>query len=301
MIIMMNKRLHIFGKLSESLLFFRARTCRRIPAWFSSWLLILGVVISQNTQAELILSAPPRESLTEGVELYGPLADHLSRLLGEKVTYRHPSNWLEYQRDLRRGEYDIVFDGPHFVSWRVEHLHHDVLVKLPGTLEFVVAAFENDQTINSVQDLIGKKICAIPPPNLATLTIMEQFRNPVRQPVIWDVRGGFMDVYQALLQRDCRAAIFRSDFYQKQLSDDQRASLKAIFHSKPLPNQAISAGPRLDTEKKAQIIRSLTVGEGKSAVSIISKRFAGNEGFVVADKKEYAAQNTLLEEVIFGW
>ncbi|MCG6970955.1 MAG: phosphate/phosphite/phosphonate ABC transporter substrate-binding protein [Gammaproteobacteria bacterium] len=247
------------------------------------------------------MSAPPRELADAGTKLYGPLADHLSELLGEKVVYQHPNNWLEYQRDLRRGVYDIVFDGPHFVSWRVEHLQHDVLVKLPGSLEFVVAIDDKDQQIQSLQDLIGKRICALAPPNLATLTMMEQFPNPVRQPVIWDVAGGFMNVYKALKRDECRAAVFRSEFYEKRLSGKNRGGLKAIFRSKPLPNQAISAGPRLDTDKKNKIIRSLTVGEGKNAALSISKRFAGNQGFIVAHKEEYMAHNKLLEGVIFGW
>ncbi|WP_455211237.1 phosphate/phosphite/phosphonate ABC transporter substrate-binding protein [Kaarinaea lacus] len=247
------------------------------------------------------MSAPPRELPDAGNKLYGPLASHLSELLGEKVIYRHPNNWLEYQRDLRRGVYDIVFDGPHFVSWRVEHLQHDVLVKLPGSLEFVVAAYEEAAHLNTIQDLIGKKVCAIPPPNLATLTMMEQFKNPVRQPVIWDVRGGFMNVYKALQRRECVAAVFRADFYDKRLSGKNRTGLKAIFRSKPLPNQAISVGPRLDTDKKAKIIRSLTVGEGKNATLSISKRFAGNQAFIVAHKEEYLTHNNLLEGVVFGW
>jgi ABC-type phosphate/phosphonate transport system substrate-binding protein len=263
--------------------------------------LALSLLFSQSLQADLILSAPPREPPAAGNKLYGPLADHLSELLGEKVIYHHPANWLEYQRDLRRGVYDIVFDGPHFVSWRMEHLHHDVLVKLPGSLEFVVAIAGEDHQIKSMNDLIGKRICALGPPNLATLTIMEQFPNPVRQPVIWDIPGGFMNVYKALKRDECRAAVFRSEFYDKRLSGKSRGGLKVIFRSRPLPNQAISAGPRLDKDEKAKILRSLTVGEGKNATLSISKRFAGNKSFIAATKEEYMAHNQLLEGVIYGW
>jgi ABC-type phosphate/phosphonate transport system substrate-binding protein len=278
-----------------------SKACRRTAIWRTHFFILFYSCFTLSVQADFILSAPPRELPDAGSKLYGPLASHLTELLGEKVTYRHPNNWLEYQRDLRRGVYDIVFDGPHFVSWRVEHLHHDVLVKLPGSLEFVVAVYEDTAEINGIQDLIGKKVCAIPPPNLATLTMMEQFKNPVRQPVIWDVPGGFMNVYKALQRRECLAAVFRSDFYDKHLSGNNRVGLKAIFRSKPLPNQAISAGPRLNTDKKSKIIRSLTVGEGKNAALSISKRFAGNQAFVEANKEEYLAHNYLLEGVVFGW
>lgn len=273
----------------------------RHSKWHTHIFVMLCSCVSVSVHADLILSAPPRELPEAGIKLYGPLASHLTELLGEKVTYRHPNNWLEYQRDLRKGVYDIVFDGPHFVSWRVEHLHHDVLVKLPGSLEFVVAAYEEAAHINTIQDLVGKKVCAIPPPNLSTLTMMEQFKNPVRQPVIWDVRGGFLNVYKALQRRECVAAVFRADFYDKRLNGNSRLGLKAIFRSKPLPNQAISVGPRLDTDKKAKIIRSLTVGEGKNATLTISKRFASNQAFIEANREEYLTLNNLLEGVVFGW
>ena len=98
----------------------------------ASFILFSFIIFVENVQADLILSAPPRESLEDGQELYGPLAEHLSTLLGEEVTYQHPDNWLHYQRELRNDVYDIVFDGPHFVSWRVKNLKHDVLLKLPG-------------------------------------------------------------------------------------------------------------------------------------------------------------------------
>lgn len=264
-------------------------------------MLIFLFQFSFHVNAELILSAPPRELPDAGAELYGPLASHLTKLLGEKVTYRHPSNWLEYQRDLRHGVYDIVFDGPHFVSWRLEHLQHDVLVKLPGFLEFVIVTYEDDEAIKKIGNLVGKKVCGIPPPNLATLTVIEQFKNPVRQPVIWGVPGGYKNVYKSLKEKQCRAAVFRSGFYDKKLTDAQRKGFKVLFRSKPLPNQAISAGPKLDPVKKKKIIRSLTIGEGKSATQSISKRFAGNKAFIAANNKEYFTHNQLLEGIVFGW
>ncbi|MDH5777459.1 MAG: phosphate/phosphite/phosphonate ABC transporter substrate-binding protein, partial [Gammaproteobacteria bacterium] len=70
------------------------------------------------------MTAPPRESKEAGNKLYTPLANHLSKLLNAKVVYQHPGNWLNYQRDMREDKYDIVFDGPHFISWRLEHLKH---------------------------------------------------------------------------------------------------------------------------------------------------------------------------------
>ncbi|NOX44064.1 MAG: phosphate/phosphite/phosphonate ABC transporter substrate-binding protein [Gammaproteobacteria bacterium] len=265
---------------------------------------VLTLLIFGNAQADLILAAPPRESLEAGNKLYGPLAKHLTELLGEKVTYAHPDNWLHYQRELRNDVYDVVFDGPHFVSWRIKHLKHSVLVKLPGTLEFYIIAKKANNRINKLKDLIGKKICGVSPPNLGTMTVIEQFRNPVRQPDILPVReGGFGQVAKVFSSGACDAAVLRSNFYNKKLTDEARASTKKLFSSTPLPNQAISVSSRLTIENKNKIVQSLTDGEGLEITRDIVKRFGGKKAnsFIVANQKEYMKQVDLLEGVVFGW
>lgn len=259
--------------------------------------------LAEGTRAELIFSAPPRESSAAGSELYGPLVTHLSELLGEKVSYSYPDNWLKYQRDLRKGRYDIVFDGPHFVSWRMAHLDHEVLVKLPGTLEFILVVNDTDQEITGAGDLIGKKICTIPPPNLATLTVISLFKNPVRQPEILGIRGDNKQVHEQFVAGQCRAAVFRKSFYDKALSAAQKSQLRILYQSKPLPNQALSVSGKINPEKRKEIIRSMTLGSGRKVSQSIAKRFGedSTKSFVAASPKEYADHSSLLEGVVFGW
>lgn len=238
-----------------------------------------------------------------GAELYGPLAEHLSELIGEQVSYKYPKNWLQYQRELRKGVYDIVFDGPQFISWRMANLNHQVLVKLPGSLQFVIIILTADPDVIAVNDLIGKKICVIPPPDLATLTAIDLFQNPVRQPVIWDVEGGYREVFDAFNRGDCRAAVLKTTFYNKVLSANERADKKILYKSKPLPNQAISVSQKIKKSDRIKIIRSMTLGKGKAASDPIAKRFGGEKGrpFIAANKEEYRRYTNLLEGVVFGW
>ena len=265
---------------------------------------LILLIFAHSVSAEFVMTAPPRENPEAGAKIYAPLAEHLSTILGEKVVYKHPKNWLQYQRDLRHDVYDIVFDGPHFVSWRLAHLKHEVLVKLPGTLEFVIVVNKDDREIKKMKNLIGKKICGIPPPNLATLTVIEQFQNPVRQPIIWGVKGGFPNVHKTFKRGGCRAAVFRTTFFKKKLTDADRASMRVLYQSKALPNQAISVSRRIDDKYKNKIIRSLTLEEtGKKATQGIAKRFGGKKApsFVAAKNKEYEKHNQLLEGIVFGW
>ncbi|VAX13020.1 hypothetical protein MNBD_GAMMA24-2821 [hydrothermal vent metagenome] len=116
---------------------------------------------------------------------------------------------------MRADKYDIVFDGPHFVAWRIKYLGHNALIRLPGKLQFYLVSHKNDQNIKTFNDLIGKHICGILPPNLSTLAILAHFNNPVRQPIIRGIRGGMWKVYAAFEQDKDSAAIFRTTFYKK--------------------------------------------------------------------------------------
>lgn len=266
-------------------------------------LLTLCCWVQATVAKDLILTAPPREQAEAGDKLYGPLADHLSKLLNKKVVYEAPENWLTYQRDMRDDKYDIVFDGPQFISWRMEHLGHEVLVKLTGTLQFVMVAKSDDAEINQPEDLVGKKICAISPPNLSILSVLAAYPNPVQQPVVKGVSGGMGGVLKTFGNSDCRAWVYRTAFYKGKMTDQDRASVKIIFTSKALPNQGVSVSKRLSERDKSLIIQSLTLGDGVKVAQPIVKRFGDKDAksFIPAKKEEYVGHNTLLEGVIFGW
>lgn len=212
-------------------------------------LLIISCSIYSNAFAKgLILSAPPRETAEAGMKLYGPVAAHLTKLLGVKVTYEHPGNWLKYQREMRNDKYDIIFDGPHFIAWREAHLGHEALVKLPGNLQFMLVADKGSEAIKEPNDLIGKNICGISPPNLSTLSVLDHYRNPVRQPVIKGIKGGMGKVYKSIAVRDkkkCDAAVLRTAFHKKKLKPKQKAGIKTLFKSKVMPNQGVSVSQRV--------------------------------------------------------
>jgi ABC-type phosphate/phosphonate transport system substrate-binding protein len=132
----------------------------------------------------LVLAAPPRDSAEEGQRRFGPVAEYLTKVLGHKVVYKHPTTWGGYQADMQRGAYDIVFDGPHFNGWRVAKLRHNVLVKLPGDFVYTAVVRKDNAAVSQLRQLAGHKICAHAPPNLGTLIMYREFDNPARQPVV---------------------------------------------------------------------------------------------------------------------
>lgn len=236
--------------------------------------------------------------------MYGPLAAHLSKTLGVQVTYKHPGNWLKYQRDMRNGKYDIVFDGPHFIAWRVAHLGHEAIIKLPDKLQFMLVYEKGGEEYTQPDDLIGKIICGISMPNLLTLSILDYYRNPVRQPMIKGIKGGMGKVHKTLVAKKagCKVAVLRTAFYKKKLKKEQRENLKTLFLSKAMPNQGISVSKRISQKLKDKITNELNIGKGVASMKGILKRFGGKaKSFIPVKPNEYDGFNMLLEGVIFGW
>jgi len=158
-------------------------------------LLVIGIWVSVSAYGDVIFTAPPLETEQQGRNIYGPIAEHLSKLLKRKVVYKHPGNWLQYEYDMQKDKYDIVFDAAHLVSWRIKKLGAIPIARLPGHSGYFILTKKKNTEVLIVSDLIGKRICGIAPPNLGTLTVYEHFPNPARQPIIHVIEGGFVELF----------------------------------------------------------------------------------------------------------
>jgi len=244
-------------------------------------------------RAELILSSAPRDTREKEEEIYKPIVDLLSKAAGEQVTFRYGDNYLVYQSEMRKGNYDIVLDGPQFVSWRMAKLSHVPLVKFPGNLAFVAIAKNNQDKINTLKDLAGRTVCAFPSPNLATLTVLYEFDNPARQPLVIEVQN-FPDVYKGVKSGKCVGGILQAKLYQD--LDKEAKAAKVLFTSKPLPNQAFSAGPRLTAEKRDRVIQALLSPEGAAATQKLREIYKV-QALLPATVEEYQGLGKLMRDV----
>lgn len=238
----------------------------------------------------LVFSAPPRELPAAANEIYEPIAQYLSGVLGKKVTYRHSNNWLTYQTEMRKGTYDLVFDGPHFNGWRAANLSHNILAKLPGDHVFVVITRSDGNSINDIKQLSGRAVCAMPPPNLGTLTLLSQFDNPARQPVIANT-DGWENIYRNVMARRCTAGVLPLTLLEK----FGQGGVKIVFKGKALPNQAFSAGPRVTLAEQAKIASALTAPESAAAFARLREHYAVIGNLTLATRDEYLTFATLLK------
>lgn len=278
---------------------------RRFMGFLVYALVLSGAVTgSYNVYADgLILAAAPRESVEKGRELYDPVAAYLSQVLGKPVTYVHTNHWIRYQSDMKNRKYDFVFDGPHLASWRIKNINHEPIVRLPGYLQFHFLARADDNNVIKPEDLIYKRVCVIPPPNLTAVTLLQKLNDPVREPVLISVKGSMKTLYEKLIGGECSGAVVRTDFYQGQLSAEEKARVKIVYTSEQLPNQAITASNRLTDAEIEKLVLALTSKQGQKVLAPLLKRFGGKEAvsFIPAEAQEYVGYSKFLEGVVLGW
>jgi ABC-type phosphate/phosphonate transport system substrate-binding protein len=243
-------------------------------------------------RAELILSSAPRDTLEKDQAIFQPITALLSKAIGEKVTFRYGDNFLVYQSEMRKGTYDIVLDGPAFVGWRMAKLQHVPFIKFPGNLVFSVIAKSDNKKVESLKDLAGRTICAFPPPNLATLTVLFEFDNPARQPLVLESQS-FQDVYKGVMTGKCAGGILQPKLFKDM---DKEGKGKVLFTSKPLPNQAFSAGPRITAENRAKMTQAMLSPEGVIATQKLRDVFK-IQTLEPATAEEYQGLGKLLRDV----
>ncbi len=262
------------------------------------WALALLIVWAPGAAfAEFVFTAPPRESAEVGKQNYQPIAEYLTRATGETFVYQHPGTWTNYTKQMQAGAYDVIFDGPHFVSWRTENAQHSVLARLPQAMVWTIVARKDDDRINDVNDLIARRVCAPPSPNFGRLTLWTHFPNPVREPV-HVITLGWKDGYQSLITGKCHAAIMPATNYE--MYDPERALTKVLKTHEPRPNQAFTAGPRINPQLKQKIRFALLSPEGQEATDRLRARYAKGKQLIPTRNQEYAGVSTVLEHAL-GW
>ena len=239
------------------------------------------------------MSAAPREEAAEADAIFGPIAEYLAREIGRPVVFKHAGNWGIYQGMMQKGAYDIAFDGPHFNAWRMERGQHNVLIKVPGDHVFVVVVKNDNDRIRELRQLAGRTICAHAPPNLGTLTALNEFDNPARQPVIVNI-DGWKEIYTGMLAGKCQAAVLPVRTLEKFEKDSGRKS-RIVFRGATLPDNALSAGPRVPGSDQEKIVRALLSPEGEKVTARLREKYAQGRGFVAASNKEFAGLSNYLK------
>lgn len=246
------------------------------------------------TVRPLLLSAAPRNVPEDSEKIFTPIAGYLSQVLGRPVVYRRPATMSDYQSDVLAGTYDIVFDDPQVTSWRIARQQYKALVRIPGEFAYTAVVRADNARVTDLKQLAGRRICALPPPNLGTLIMYEQFDNPMRQPAMIvgpdDTRN-----YRALIKGDCEAAILPLDQLQKLDSGTPRTRI--VYRTATLPQQAFAAGPRLTITERGKVMDALQSPAASAVLADFRQAYGVRDNFIAAHDEEYAGLARYLKDI----
>ena len=122
----------------------------------------LSFVMSGPASAEIRIGILPRLSAVELNTLYTPLAEYLSKEVGEKVTLVIPKDFDSYKTLVAKGQVDIGFSNSIVYIQLKKNIAIDLLAvsaeKKAGIRFRGIMITRKDSGIEKVQDLKGKKL-----------------------------------------------------------------------------------------------------------------------------------------------
>jgi ABC-type phosphate/phosphonate transport system substrate-binding protein len=226
--------------------------------------LYLALTISLPAHADLVLSGSP--SIVDRTELnknYTELAKLLSQELGEPVHYVAPVSCQGYPQALRKGQYDLIVDGPHAAAWRIAKGLHKPVAEAQNTLEYLVVVPAKNTTIRSAEQLINHPVCVQASPNLSALMFINQFPNPMQQPKLHTFDDQAKRP-QKLLSGECDAAVLPAKVYQNKFDPATQAKLRVVYKLAPLPGYVLTASDKLSAEKRNALTKRLSTANPAS-------------------------------------
>ena len=256
--------------------------------------LLLGTAQSHAANEDtIVFSTAPTHSTEVTMKLYTPLVSFLTRVTGKKVVIEPASNFIEYSVRMRQGDYDMLFDGPHLVGWRMAELGHIPIARLPGTIKIVVVARE-DSTVATMQDLeTGRnKVCAFASPNMLTMAFLSYYPHPARQPTLLRAQG-FKELEQCMRSERGDVAVLRDKLWNKM---DQTGLKLVAAPERGYPERTFTISDKLDKDLRRRIAEAVMSEEGQKALQGVLKQFKKNE-LIKANPDDYVGLGSLLNMV----
>ena len=239
------------------------------------------------------ISSSPTISSEASERRFQGLADLLTRTTGKTFVYRRPGSWPGYIESMRESAYQLLFDEPHLVGWRTDNLGHVPLVRLPGTLSYVVITREDETAVVQMRDLAGYAVCAAAPPALGGLVLLSQFHNPSRQPVLKQTGSG-REAYGKVLARNCRGAVLRYALYEQLTRSENETRI--LFLSNAFTNWALSADPAVPSQLQDRIRQVLLDPENSAAKHYLNNGTSDAPNLLPTGTGEYQGYADLLKD-----
>lgn len=264
---------------------FRARAAR-LTALVAGAASLLFSALPATAADTLKMAIAPFLPEAELNEAYTPVADYLSRQLGETVELRLFPNYLSFWEATRSGsDFDIALDAAPVTDFRVQRQNWQVIARFDGDVTQSLVTREDDLVL-SPEELVNERVAVQPSPSVGALVLYQLFPNPVQQPVLVFERTN-RDVATAVLEGKARAGLIPTPLV------GGYPDLYPVITTEPLPFLAFSVSPELDQRVRDALQQALlSFAETEEGQRILAEQQLTD--IVPATNRDYAGNAELL-------
>lgn len=259
--------------------------------------LLLALAAPRAARADVVFGLLPHLSASELTVQYGPLAEYLSRQLGEKVNLLIPKDYDTFKALVKDGKIDFAFSNP-AVFLQLKQgaaIAPLALVSAPkvGTRFRGILIARKDSGIETVRDVKGKKVIFVD----ASAAAGRIFQIHLMSKSGLDVKKDFVtlpfakrhdNVIMAVANGAADVGATREDDLEKMSGKADVSKLKIVGYTEYFPNYVIFSAPRLDAGRAEKVKAALLrlKPNDPEALSLLGP--AKFNGFAPTAEKEFA-------------
>ncbi|MFI9652709.1 PhnD/SsuA/transferrin family substrate-binding protein [Guyparkeria halopsychrophila] len=222
---------------------------RLLPLLAGAAALLVAALPAKAEEALKMAIAPflPEAELNEA---YAPVAEYLSRRLGETVELELFPNYLSFWEATRGGsDFDIALDAAPVTDFRVQRQNWQVIARFDGEVTQSLVT-RDDDLILSPRELVNKRVAVQPSPSVGALVLYQLFPNPVQQPTLIFERTN-RDVAAAVIEGKAKAGVIPTPLV------GGYPGLYPVITTDPLPFLGFSVSPELNERTRKALRQAL--------------------------------------------
>lgn len=226
----------------------------------------LSFVMSGPASAEIKIGILPRLSAMELDTMYAPLAEYLSKDVGEKVTLVIPKDFDSYKTLVEKGQVDIGFSNSIVYIQLKKNIAIDPLAvsaeKKAGIRFRGIIITRKDSGIEKVQDLKGKKLIFVERDSAAgyifqMLLLTKAGIDVNRDFTMLPFAKKHDNVTMAVFNKAADAGGIREDDLDKMKNKVDLSQIRIVGYTDYFPNWPIYSTPKLNKTAAAKVKAAL--------------------------------------------
>jgi ABC-type phosphate/phosphonate transport system substrate-binding protein len=236
-----------------------------------------------------VLLVQPATGQGSSTAAYAAFADYLGTAIGRRCTIHMPPNYVVHWEALRRNNYDLALDASHYTDYRIQKFGFSVLARVPDTESYSLVV-RDDRRLHDPTALAAKRIATLGLPSMAAARLHAMFPNPVRQPIVVEVKSA-ADGLAMLLAKQVDAAMLPTPAISRRV---EQGGLSVVLTTEPITPLALSVSPRL-TPALQDKIRLAILGAHETSTGRAMLQRIGFGRFEPANAEMFANQGNVLK------